>query len=89
MNLFLKEKSKIGGYQDEFYSNSNIVPLPLIIKAEGVFMWDEDNKDYIDVSSGPVVSNIGHGNKKVAKAMFKQAKKWILHIHEFLDINQI
>ena len=75
MNLFLKEKSKIGGYQDEFYSNSNIVPLPLIIKAEGIFMWDEDNKDYIDVSSGPVVSNIGHGNKKVAKAMFEQAKK--------------
>ncbi len=64
----------LGGPQDIFYANSNIVPLPLIVKAEGIWMEDEAGKRYIDVSSGPVVSNIGHGNADVADAMAKQAR---------------
>lgn len=60
--------------QDVFYARSNAVPLPLIVRAEGVRMWDDEGTDYIDVSSGPVVSNIGHGNKRVAAAMAQQAE---------------
>jgi adenosylmethionine-8-amino-7-oxononanoate aminotransferase len=65
---------EFGGPQDLFYARSNIVPLPLIVRAEGVWMWDEEGKAYIDVSSGPVVSNIGHGNRHVAEAMATQAR---------------
>lgn len=36
-------------------------------------MWDTEGNRYIDVSSGPVISNIGHGNPVVAKAMADQA----------------
>ncbi|MBI1383425.1 MAG: aminotransferase class III-fold pyridoxal phosphate-dependent enzyme [Rhizobiales bacterium] len=64
----------IGGPQDLFSSRSNRVPLPLIVKAEGVRMWDDGGREYIDVSSGPVVSNIGHGNARVAEAMARQAR---------------
>ena len=66
---------EVGGAQDVFYSNSNIVPLPMIERAEGIYMWDEDGNEYIDASSGPVVSNIGHGNHSVANAMAEQAKR--------------
>ena len=38
-------------------------------------MWDEHGNEYIDASSGPVVSNIGHGNHRVADAMADQAKR--------------
>tara|TARA_B100000029_G_scaffold510033_1_gene600585 strand:+ start:660 stop:2042 length:1383 start_codon:yes stop_codon:yes gene_type:complete len=65
----------VGGFQDIFYSKSNFVPLPMIVKAKGIKMWDDKGNEYIDVSSGPVVSNIGHGNKNVAKAMAKQASQ--------------
>jgi adenosylmethionine-8-amino-7-oxononanoate aminotransferase len=65
----------VGGAQDIFYSNSNIVPLPIIERAEGIYMWDENGNEYIDASSGPVVSNIGHGNHSVANAMAEQAKR--------------
>lgn len=65
----------IGGGQTAFYANSNIVPLPLVEKASGIYMWDSEGKRYIDVSSGPVVSNIGHGNARVANAMAAQAKE--------------
>ncbi len=63
-----------GAPQDVFFPNSSIVPLPMIVRAQGIRMWDEDGKEYIDVSSGPVVSNIGHGNERVADAMAEQAR---------------
>ncbi len=62
----------VGGPQDMFYSRS-IVPLPVIQRAAGIYMWDEEGNEYIDASSGPVVSNIGHGNARVARAMAEQA----------------
>ena len=67
-------KPEAGGTQDIFYSVSNTVPLPMIERAQGIYMWDEEGNEYIDASSGPVVSNIGHGNERVAEAMFNQAK---------------
>lgn len=66
---------EIGGTQDIFYSASNMVPLPMIEKTAGIYMWDEQGNQYIDASSGPVVSNIGHGNERVAAAMAEQARK--------------
>ncbi len=64
---------RIGGSQDVFYATHNAVALPIIERTQGIYMWDEDGKEYIDLSSGPVVSNIGHGNKRVAEAMSNQA----------------
>jgi len=64
----------LGGPQDIFYSTSNIVPLPLIVRAEGIWMYIDEGNCYIDVSSGPVVSNVGHGNTRVADAMAAQAR---------------
>lgn len=63
----------VGGTQDVFYGRDSIVPLPLIERAEGVFMWDADGKDYVDASSGPMVSAVGHGNPAVVAAIARQA----------------
>lgn len=64
-----------GGGQSAFYARSNRVPLPLIERASGVYMWDIEGHRYMDVSSGPVVSNVGHGCPEVANAMAAQARK--------------
>ena len=63
-----------GGGQDVFLSRAGVVPRPLIVRAKGIYMWDVEGREYIDMSSGPVVSNIGHGNEAVAEAMARQAK---------------
>jgi len=63
-----------GGTQDIYYSRHDIVPLPMIERASGVYMWDEDGNEYIDASSGPMVSAIGHGNSEVIDAMAEQAR---------------
>ncbi len=68
------ETREWGGGQTAFYAADTIVPFPLIERAEGIAMWDDQGRRYIDVSSGPVVSNIGHGNAHVADAMARQAK---------------
>ena len=49
--------------------------LPLAAKAEGVFIFDDKGRKYIDASGGPLVVNLGHGRKELAQAAFNQ----ILH----------
>jgi adenosylmethionine-8-amino-7-oxononanoate aminotransferase len=64
-----------GGSTRLFYAKKTAPRLPTVARAKGIYMWDTDGRRYIDASSGPVVSNIGHGNERVLKAMISQAKK--------------
>lgn len=64
-----------GGTQDIYYSRNAIVPLPMIERASGIHMWDDEGNEYIDASSGPMVSAIGHGSTRVIEAMAEQAGK--------------
>ena len=49
---------------------------PLAIKrAEGVYLYDYDDKKYIDFSSGLMNVNIGHGNQRVTKAVTDQMQQ--------------
>jgi adenosylmethionine-8-amino-7-oxononanoate aminotransferase len=48
---------------------------PLLDRSEGIYMWDVNGKRYIDGSSGAMVSNIGHSNQHVLKAMQTQMEK--------------
>jgi adenosylmethionine-8-amino-7-oxononanoate aminotransferase len=48
---------------------------PLVDRAEGIYIWTEDGQRFIDGSSGPMVSNIGHGNRHVIDAMKRQMEK--------------
>jgi adenosylmethionine-8-amino-7-oxononanoate aminotransferase len=48
-------------------------PLPRIVRAAGVYLYDDRGRDYLDAASGAVVVNIGHGRSEVADAMAGQA----------------
>jgi adenosylmethionine-8-amino-7-oxononanoate aminotransferase len=51
-------------------------PAPIITRAEGVYLWDQNGKRYIDGAAGSsVVVNIGHGVQSVVDAMAVQAKQ--------------
>ncbi len=55
-------------------------PTPLeleIIKAEGVYLFDQNHKKYIDLISGISVSNVGHCHPKVVKAIHEQVDKYM------------
>ncbi|MBA3649740.1 MAG: aspartate aminotransferase family protein [Chitinophagales bacterium] len=56
------------------------IPLLLEIeKAEGIFLYDFSGEKYLDLISGISVSNIGHRNLNVIKAINYQLEKY-LHV---------
>lgn len=54
--------------------------LPRAVKAEGVYIYDEDGKRYLDASGGPICVNVGHGRSEIAEAVFRQMKE-VAYVH--------
>ena len=73
----LKTQSQTSAPETEARSPSHLFYLsslrrPLIDRAEGIYMWTQDGRRFIDGSSGPMVANIGHSNRNVLDAMKRQ-----------------
>ncbi len=45
---------------------------PVIVRGEGVYLYDADGQRYADLSSGLVAVNLGHGHPAVLAAMHEQ-----------------
>jgi len=58
-----------------FWQSSALAGPPRIARAEGLHVWDESGRHYLDVTSGPVTVNLGHGNRRVLEAMRVQAER--------------
>lgn len=61
---------------------SHIMPtygrLPVTFeKGEGAWLWDTDNRRYLDALSGIAVCNLGHANPAVHEAICKQSNQLI------------
>lgn len=56
-----------------FYRNQNWY-YPKVSHGKGIYLFDEDGKEYIDGCSGSAVANIGHGNEEVADFAAEQMK---------------
>lgn len=50
-------------------------PRPFLDRGEGIYLFDQSGKRYIDGSSGAMVSNIGHSNPRVLAAMQAQMER--------------
>lgn len=48
---------------------------PYVEKGEGIYLFDENGKKYIDGAGGTIVMNTGHGVKEIAEVLTRQAKK--------------
>ena len=71
--------------------NKNIIPFYrpanfIVDRAKGSFVWDKNNKKYIDFTAGIAVTNLGHNNKDLLKVLNDQAKQ-LWHLSP-LYINQ-
>ena len=55
-------------------------PIPRAVKAEGVWIYDETGKKYLDACGGPICVNVGHGRAEIAEAMSLQAKE-LAYVH--------
>jgi len=60
--------------------NAQTTDFPLLLefeRAEGVYLYDNNNKPFLDLISGIGVSNLGHGNARVIQAIKDQAEKYM------------
>jgi adenosylmethionine-8-amino-7-oxononanoate aminotransferase len=53
---------------------------PLITHGEGIYLYDESGKPYIDGSGGALVVNIGHGQKEILQRMAEQMGR-VCYVH--------
>ena len=49
--------------------------LPIFVRGEGCYLWDEDGKRYLDGLAGLFVVQIGHGRSDIAHAAAKQMEQ--------------
>ena len=45
------------------------------VRGEGIYIWDDAGRRYIDACSGPQTTNLGHGNPRVLAAMREQSEQ--------------
>jgi adenosylmethionine-8-amino-7-oxononanoate aminotransferase len=64
-----------GGPVQLFYLKKSAPRRPTVERGEGIYLWDTQGRRYIDASSGPIASNLGHGNVRVAEASDRQIRK--------------
>ncbi len=48
------------------------VPPIMIVKTEGIYLHDSYGRRIIDATGGPMVCNLGHGRKEIARAAERQ-----------------
>lgn len=48
--------------------------LPKIARAQGVYLYDETGKRYLDACGGAMVASVGHGVREIAQAIGAQAQ---------------
>jgi len=61
----------------------------VIARGEGTRVWDVDDKEYLDFTSGWAVNNVGHANPVVADAIAEQARTLLQTSNQFYTIPQI
>ncbi|MDH5508809.1 MAG: aminotransferase class III-fold pyridoxal phosphate-dependent enzyme, partial [Nitrospinota bacterium] len=55
------------------YLSPNYTRQPFaLVKGKGAYVWDAEGKKYLDFVSGVAVTNLGHCNSVVSKALQKQ-----------------
>lgn len=72
----------------QYLAQSSDTPIGLHIQsAQGNYLYDIDNKRYIDLIGGISVCNVGHCHQKVVNAIQEQAAKY-LHVMVYGELIQ-
>ncbi|MCL5108079.1 MAG: acetylornithine transaminase [Chloroflexi bacterium] len=70
--------SSIEREQQYYMQVSRRLPV-VLVRGEGVRVWDEDGKAYLDLVAGIATSILGHGHPKLVEAIREQAGR-LVHV---------
>src|SRR5579872_6685283 len=58
------------------YGAANYKPLPVtLVRGEGVYVWDEDGRRYLDMMGAYSAASFGHCHPRLVEAMVQQAQR--------------
>jgi ornithine--oxo-acid transaminase len=58
------------------YGAANYKPLPVtLVRGEGIYVWDEDGRRYLDMMGAYSAASFGHCNPRLVAAMTEQARR--------------
>jgi len=53
-------------------------PPPMMMKGQGCYLWDMENRRYLDLTSGIAVNSLGHCDPEIAQIIAEQVRtNWI------------
>jgi len=62
---------------------------PVLIKGSGTYVYDNENKSYLDFTAGWAVLNLGHSHSHVTNAIREQASKILQMSNLFYTVPQL
>lgn len=72
--------------RDHLAATHNRLPV-CFTHGEGVWLWDQDGRKYLDSLAGIAVNTLGHGHPRLTKAIADQAKN-LIHVSNNYLISQ-
>ncbi|MCZ6577562.1 MAG: ornithine--oxo-acid transaminase [Gammaproteobacteria bacterium] len=61
---------------EEMHGARNYHPLPIVlVRGEGVYLWDDEGKNYLDMMSAYSAVSFGHAHPRLVKALTEQAQR--------------
>lgn len=78
-SIVARESKKVSGNQlmemEQQYGAHNYSSLPLCaLRAKGVWVYDENNKPYLDLMSAYSAVSLGHSNRDILEVLINQAQ---------------
>jgi acetylornithine aminotransferase len=58
--------------QLSFMVPTYVRPPPMFQRGEGCYLWDVENRKYLDFTAGIAVNSLGHCDPEMAKLMYQQ-----------------
>jgi acetylornithine aminotransferase len=66
------QTAAIVGEHLQYMVATYIRPPPMMLKGEGCYLWDVENRKYLDFTAGIAVNALGHCDPGMAKLMGQQ-----------------
>ncbi len=88
----ISEVDKVSQWQEleRKYIMNTVKRVPLtLVRGEGVRVWDEDGREYLDFVGGWAVNSLGHCPPVVTKAVTEQVHTLIQASNQFYTVPQI
>ena len=72
---------------EKLYGATNYAPLPVVLsRGEGVWLWDDQGRRYLDMLSAYSAVSFGYGNPKMLAALTEQARSLAVTSRAFFEL---